>query len=170
MKIILLFAAFGASLIFAACSGQKGSDTGVQTAAGKASVAKAVTGTVTAISDPCKLLTVEEASAEMGVTVHIGRVQNAMAKTCQYIPPSNDWLDALTVSVEDADFYDGLAGTPGSVPISGIGEKAVWLHLGASDHLDILKDGNLVEVIFPSKSPARTAAMTQVGKEIAGRM
>lgn len=148
--------------------------TGCSGSAGKAAVpsgaaASAAQPPSRPIADPCRLLTLAEASAAIGETLVRNDVQHYGPVTrCRYFNAAADepiWLD-----VADAATFGGLAHLPGIRPVSGIGDQALWQHDELSTFVHILKGGNMVSMGLPRTLASMTPAVRQAAKRVASRM
>lgn len=121
------------------------------------------------ISDPCKLLTLAEASAAMGKPLVRNDVQHYGPVTrCRFFDAGGDepiWLD-----VADAATFDGLTHMPGMKPVSGIGDQALWQHDELTTFVHILKGGNMVSMGLPRTLSTMTPAVTKAARLVASRM
>lgn len=119
------------------------------------------------IANPCKLLTQAEASAAIGAKVGPGQLTNTgMTMRCRFFTPSQD---ELFLDASGTDLFDTYAHT-GAVPVSGMGDKALWAHSEIGSWLYIVKGSNMITLGVPRTISSMTPAIQQAGKLIASRM
>ena len=155
------------SALMAGCSGSSGNTSAAPSAA-QPSPSTAQRSSLS-ISDPCRLLTLAEASAAVGETLVRNDVQHYGPVTrCRFFNGGGDepiWLD-----VEDADTFDGLTHLPDVKPVSGIGDRALWQHNELATFVHILKGGNMVSMGLPRTLSTMTPAVNKAAQLVAGRM
>lgn len=121
------------------------------------------------ISNPCRLLTIAEASVALGEPLVRSDVQHfGPIIRCRFFDASGDeplWLDAA-----DAATFEGLAHLPDVEPVSGIGDRALWQHNELATFLYILKGGNMVSIGLPRTLSSLTPAVRKAAELIAERM
>lgn len=175
MKLVRVMVVASALASTCACSGTKpgpGQPADASTAGQPASVAR--------IPDPCKLLTQAEASEAIGAKLDAGELKQFGAITrCSFYNKQDReqelFLDVQneTATVPDAALFDASTHGPGTKPVLGIGDQALWYHSDdrfGGTSLDILKGGRFVHVILPRTIATMTPAVEKAGKLIAGRM
>jgi hypothetical protein len=123
----------------------------------------------TPIANPCRLLTIAEASVALGENLVRSDVQHfGPIIRCRFFNASGDeplWLDAA-----DAETFEGLAHLPDVEPVSGIGDRALWQHNELATFLYVLKGGKMVSIGLPRTLSSVTPAIRQAAKVIADRM
>lgn len=160
MNASRLFAVLAILALANGCSGSKSSE--ATTANPSTPAPHAAT-----ITDPCKLLTQDEASALMGAKVNPGELKHfGSVPYCRFLTASQD---SFNVEVEDPSLFDSYT-HDGTVPVSGIGDKAAWQHTEIDTHLFLLKGSNLVSLALPRTMKTMTPAVEHAAKLIAGRM
>lgn len=166
MRYSKLLALLVTSLALAGCSGPSDSAAAPPGAPGSSSAAH---GSSHPITDPCKLLTLAEASATVGKALVRNDVQRFGPITrCRFFDAAGDepiWLD-----VADAATFDALTHLPGMKPVSGIGNQALWQHDELSTFVHILKGGNMVSMGLPRTVSTLTPGIMKAAKLVARRM
>lgn len=165
--IRLLFAVIVSSAFMTGCSGSdENTSAGASAAQPSPSTAQRSSAS---ISDPCRLLTLAEASAAVGETLERNDVQHYGPVTrCRYFNAGGDepiWLD-----VEDADTFEGLAHLPDVKPVSGLGDRALWQHNELATFVHILKGGNTASMGLPRTLSTMTPAVNKAAQLVARRM
>lgn len=119
------------------------------------------------ITDPCKLLTQDEASAAMGAKVRPGQLTHpGPGPRCRFLTPS---FAELYIDVSTPTLFNAYV-QMGATPVAGIGDKAYWNHDQFGSWLHIAKGGNLVTLGLPTTIASMTPAVEHAGKLIASRM
>jgi hypothetical protein len=121
------------------------------------------------ITDPCKLMTQDEASSVMGKKVGPGELTHPGPKPrCRFVTST---FQEIFIDVSDPPFVAGLL-QDGTVAVSvpGIGDKAAWHHDQYSSALFIVKGSNAVVLGLPSTIATMTPAVEKEAKLIASRM
>lgn len=164
MRYVKLFALLTSLALTASCSGSPGN-----TATTLGPQAAAAQRPSPSISDPCKLLTLAEASAAIGKSLVRNDVQHYGPVTrCRFFDAGGDepiWLD-----VADAATFDGLAHMPGMKAVNGIGDQALWQHDELSTFVHILKGSNMVSMGLPRTFATMTPAVTKAAQLVASRI
>ena len=166
--IVVLSVVFG-------CSGCK-SKTADQTASQTNSSGASAAPTSPRITDPCKLLTQEEASAAIGEKLGPPELKDmGVVMRCAFRIQSTGhelFLDVQkpTATVADPVLFDSLSHGPDSKPVSGMGEGATWSHSEYATFLYILKGGNMVAIGLPRTTATMTPEVEKAGKLVASRM
>jgi len=98
----------------------------------------------------CGYITEQEASAALGQPSRF-RPQQTSAATCSIEPVSGDVFHGTTVDyrvVQAATTqYDFIAAQKGALPVSGLGDRAMWLPAGKTrGNLAVVRGGDVITV------------------------
>ncbi len=150
-----------AALATGACSAAK---TG---AAGNSASAQAAPAARTAALNPCTLATRSEAAAAMGKPSSAGQFRKYGQGFCHWDGPTPDY--EIYIQLADADLVDSFAHMPGTVTVSGMGDRAVW---GKDGALYLSKHAHGAEINFtiPGSNAKMTPAERRFAQEVAARM
>lgn len=132
--------------------------------AGGCSASRIGDGAATSITDPCALLTLTEASAALGQSGEL--MEYRSASRCRFAGSGQE----LSLETGSAAAFRALARKAGAVPLSGIGQKALWLHDADGTYLYILKGGNVVTMGLPQTMSTMPPAVAKAAELVAGRM
>lgn len=119
------------------------------------------------IADPCKLLTQAEVSAALGMKFRAGELTHPGLPRCRFLTASQD---EVFIDVVDPSMFDAYAHAPGTTPLPGIGDKALWAHDQFSSDIYIVKGGNMVTIGLPRTVSKMTPAVANVAELVASRM
>lgn len=153
--------------LLAACSP---SNPSAETGAPPQAAAAPTVPAAAAITDPCKLLSQDEASAALGERTGPGQLKQfgKLTTRCSFHAPSTQ--HELFLDVSNPGLFDAATHL-GATPVAGIGDKALWQSDAHSSFLFIEKNGRVIDMGgMPGGSATPSPAVQQAGKLIASRM
>jgi hypothetical protein len=156
------------------CSGAKSTDTNSAgaTPAGSVQVsgssAPAEAHRLVAEVDPCTFATRAEVSAALGKPASAGKHHASFGgDICTFDGPTYDY--EIYIQTMQPDLVDSYAHLPGTVPVSGLGDEAVWSKDG---NLFIKKGDRAVQIHFeiPGKVTQLTPPLERFSRIVVNRM